>query len=71
MIDAKVLQKKLMKHLNNMDLSTMPLQDLLAYTDIVGKLMQMDKPDFAESMAAIMASMGANNGCNCTNKEVI
>lgn len=62
MIDAKTLQEKLMKHLHDMDLSAMPMCDLYAYTDIVGKLMQMDKPDFVDSMAAIMATMGARNG---------
>lgn len=68
MIDAKKLQTKLMKHLHAMDLGAMSMLDLSIYADIVGKLVQMDKPDFAESMAAIMASMSTHNGFGGTDK---
>lgn len=65
----KTLQQAIIDHLASFDLNQLSMDDLRAYTGIVGQLDTMAKPDFAERLAKMTSFSGFGAAPGDTSKE--
>lgn len=69
MITIEELKQKYIVHLYDMNLSTLNMTELQSYGYAVKLADDMNKPTYAESMAAMMASIGNNGMCACKAED--
>lgn len=69
MITIEELKQKYIDYLYDMKLSALSMSDLHSYGYAVKLADEMSKPTYAESMAAMMASIGGNAMCACKAED--